>query len=96
LLTVKVTVQSSSQKEALINRGSQLNLMSALLAKEQRLTIKPLPKLIAEGVNRLEIPVYRTTTAGIAITDSRSRIQTHQVPFIVTDLRRYPIYLGLP
>jgi hypothetical protein len=96
LLTVKITVGSSSQTEALIDGGSQLNLISAVLAKEQGLTIDPLPELLAEGVNGSEIPVYGTTTAGVTITDSRGRIQTHCVPFVVTDLRRYQVYLGLP
>jgi hypothetical protein len=80
----------------LIDRGSQLNLISAVLAKEQGLTINPLPDLLAEGVNGSEIPVYGTTTAGVTITDSCGRIQIDCVPFVVTDLRRYQVYLSLP
>jgi hypothetical protein len=89
LLTVKYTVGSSQPQEAIINRGSQLNLMSALLAKEQGLEIDPLPKLLAEGVNGSELPVYSTTTAEVNITDSRGKNQTHSIPFVVTDLKRY-------
>jgi hypothetical protein len=64
-----------------------LNLiMSAVLAKEQELTVDPLLKLLAEGVNRLEILVYRTTTADVGITDLHSCVKTHRVPFVVTDL----------
>jgi hypothetical protein len=96
LLTVRLSVKSSSQIEALVDGGSQLNLMSAVLAKEQELTVDPLPKLLAEGVNGSEIPVYGTTTADVDITDSRGCVETHRVPFVVTDLRRYQVYLGLP
>jgi hypothetical protein len=95
-LTVKLTVKSSSLIEALVDGGSQLNLMSARLAKEQGLEIEPLPKLLAEGVNGSEIPVYGSTAADVDITDSRGRVETHHVPFVVTDLRRYQVYLGLP
>jgi hypothetical protein len=95
LLTVKITVGSSSQTEALIDGGLQLNLISAVLAKEQGLTIDPLLELLAEGVNRSEIPVYGTTTAGVTITDSHGRVQTYCVPFVVTDLWRYQVYLSL-
>ena len=30
------------------------------------------------------------------ITDSRGRVETHRIPFVVTDLQRYKLYLGLP
>jgi hypothetical protein len=80
----------------MIDGGSQLNLMSALLAKEQGLEIDPLPKLLAEGVNGSELLVYGTTTAEVNITDSRGKKQTHSIPFVVTDLKRYQLYLGLP
>jgi hypothetical protein len=42
------------------------------------------------------MPVYGYTFANVAITDSRGRIEKHHVPFLVTDLRRYQMYLGLP
>lgn len=69
LLIVKFTIGLSLQKEALINKGLQLNLMLAVFTKEQGLAINPLLELLVEGVNRLEIPVYRTTTAAVAITN---------------------------
>jgi hypothetical protein len=96
LLTLRVTVKSSSQIEALLDPGSQLNLISALLAKEQDLNIEPMPKLLAEGPDGASLPIYGTTTADVTITDSRGRVQTHRVPFVVTDLKRYQMYLGLP
>jgi hypothetical protein len=63
--------------------------MSALLAKEQGLEINPLLKLLAEGVNGSELLVYGTTTAEVNITDSWGKKQTHSIPFVVTDLKRY-------
>jgi hypothetical protein len=82
--------------EVLIDPGSQLNLISNTLAIEQKLHIEKMPELLAECANGSECRVYSTTLANIAITDSRRRKETHRVPFIVTDLQRYPIYLGLP
>ena len=76
--------------------GSQLNLLSAMVAKEQNLQVDPLPSLLAEGVNGGSIPVYGTTTVTILVTDSRGKQETQEIPFVVTDLRRYPVYLGLP
>jgi hypothetical protein len=82
--------------ETLIDGGSQLNLISKSLAIEQKLPIDPMPELLAECANGSEMPVYGTTVADIAITDSRGRKETHRVPFVVTDLQRYSMYLGLP
>jgi hypothetical protein len=96
LLTVKFAIGNSGLKEAMIDGGSQLNLLSAILAKEQGLQVNPLPELLVEGVGGFELPVYGTTEANVTITDSRGRVQTHRVPFVVTDLKGYPIYLGLP
>jgi hypothetical protein len=87
---------SSGPLEALVDGGSQLNLLSAMVAKEQNLQVDPLPSLLAEGVNGGSIPVYGTTTVTMLITDSRGKQEAQEVPFVVTDLRRYPVYLGLP
>jgi hypothetical protein len=70
LLIVKYTVGLSQLQEAIIDRGSQLNLISALLAKEQGLEINPLLKLLAKGVNGSKLLVYSTTIAEVNITDS--------------------------
>jgi hypothetical protein len=97
LLTVSVTVDPSPLlKEALIDGGSQLNLMSALLVKEMGLKVTPLPKILAEGANGSKLTVYGTTTAQLDVTDSRGRVQKQTIPFVITDLNRYPVYLGLP
>ena len=64
LLTVSITVDPSPLlKEALIDGGSQLNLMSALLVKEIGLGVTPLPKILAEGANGTKLTIYGTTTA---------------------------------
>ena len=76
--------------------GSQLNLLSAMVAKEQCLQVDPLPSLIAEGVNGGSIPVYGTTTVTMMITDSRGKQEAQEMPFVVTDLKRYLVYLSLP
>jgi hypothetical protein len=40
--------------------------------------------------------VYGYTVANVHILNSQGRQQTHQIPFVVSNLARYPIYLGLP
>jgi hypothetical protein len=52
--------------------------------------------MVAEGVRGVELPIYRTTTTDVAIRDSRGRVQVHRVPFVVSDLKRYQVYLSLP
>jgi hypothetical protein len=46
-------------------------------------------KLLAKCANGSEMPVYSTIVVDVAIADSRGRIKTHRVSFIVIDLRRY-------
>lgn len=82
--------------EALVDGGSQLNLISVLLVKELDLVMEPLPSLVAEGVGGTNLSIYGTTTVDMTITDSRGRRETQRVPFVVTDLKRYKVYLGLP
>jgi hypothetical protein len=89
LLTVNAIIGLSKLKEALINGGSQLNLISKSLVTEQGLCTNPMLKLLVEEVNRSEIPVYSIITADITITNSCGRKQTHRIPFVVTDLQRY-------
>jgi hypothetical protein len=96
LLTVRASIGDTSDVEVLIDGGSQLNLISALLVKELDLTVKPLPQMLAEGVNGSELPIYGTTDTDVTITDSRGHKETHKVCFVVTDLKRYKMYLGLP
>jgi hypothetical protein len=96
LLTTKVAIGQSDLIEALINGGSQLNLLSALLAKKQDLTVQPLPKLLAEGVDGKALKIYRTTQVAIQIRDSRGKEEIQDVPFIVANIQRYQVYLDLP
>jgi hypothetical protein len=73
----------------LVDGGSQLNLISKTFVNEQKLELVLIPELLAEAANGLEILIYGITTADITITDSRGRKETHVVPFVVADLRRY-------
>ena len=95
-MTVQCTIKLSQPQEAMIDPGSQLNLMSAILAKEQDLPINPLPNILAEGVNGGKLTVYGTAETDVTITDSRGRVKTQRIPFVVADLNRYSLYLGLP
>ena len=95
LLTVKVTVKSSKPIEAIIDRGSQLNLILSIQAKELALQVNKLPNLIAEGINRGKLSIYGSTTVNASIIDSQGRVKVHRIPFVVADLRQYKMYLGL-
>jgi hypothetical protein len=75
LLTISVTINLLPLKqEALINRGSQLNLILALLVKEIELKVTLLLKILAQRVNRSKLIVYSTTTTSLDVTNSRRRI----------------------
>jgi hypothetical protein len=87
LLTVSVTINLLPLKqEALINRGSQLNLILALLVKEIELKVTLLLKILAQRANRSNLTVYSTTTTSVDITNSRGRMQNYRILFVVTDL----------
>jgi hypothetical protein len=96
MLTVKTQINRTNSVKALIDKGSQLNLLSLLVAKENDLDIELLLKLLAEGPNRSNLTVYRITLANVSITDSHRRVQEHEVLFVVTELLKYKMYLGLP
>jgi hypothetical protein len=70
--------------------------MSAILAKEQDLPINPLPNILAKGVNSGKLTVYSTAETDVTITDLRGRVKTQRILFVVADLNRYLLYLGLP
>jgi hypothetical protein len=53
---------------------------------EQKLYINTMLKLLAKCVNRSEMLVYSTIVINVAIADSRGRIKTYYIPFIVIDL----------
>lgn len=95
LMTVQTCI-GALEIEALLDPGSQLNLLAPRVAKEMDLRIEPLPNLLAEGANGTGLTVYGTTVANVTITDSRGRVQVHEIPFVVADLARYKMYLGLP
>lgn len=95
LLTVPVTVKAH-ELEALVDPGSQLNLISAMKAKELGLSVEPLSELLAKAANGTRITVYGTTVVDLDVRDTRGRVQTHHQAFIVVDMEQYPVYLGMP
>jgi hypothetical protein len=96
LLTLQVEVEGAKPEEAVVDGGSQLNLISAVFAKERGLKVEPLPDLLAEGVSGDKLTIYGTANANMLIQDSRGRTEVQLVPLVVCDLRRYKVYLGLP
>ena len=96
LLTIKTTIGTAVDTETLVDGGSQLNLLSATLAKEQDLKVEALPGLMAEAANGSDISIYGVTIAEVHVRDSRNNVRIQEIPFVVADLKRYDIYLGLP
>ena len=47
----------------IIDDGSQLNLLSARHTKELSLKVEPLPKIVAEVANKLNIIIYKVIMA---------------------------------
>lgn len=95
MLTVRGKFGSSKPFEILIDGGAQLNLLSPIKAKEWDLKLEPLPGVEVKGVGS-DVPIYGYTKVKITIQDSRGRVQEQEIPFVVADTPRYPVYLGLP
>jgi len=95
-LSLNVGIGSSQRLEAVVDSGAQLNVLSSIVAKEQDLPIEPVPDIVPLSPNGSGYTVYGCTVAEVRIVDSRGRVQTHRIPFVVADLKGPPIYLGLP
>ena len=67
-----------------------------MLIKECNLEVNPLLKLLVEEVDRGKLIVYRTIIVETTITNLYRYIKTYYILFIVTNLQRYKLYLGLP
>jgi hypothetical protein len=89
-------VEGAKPEEVVVDGGSQLNLISAVFAKERGLKVEPLPDLLAEGVSGDKLTIYGTANVNMLIQDSRGRTEVQLVLLVVCDLRRYKVYLGLP
>lgn len=81
---------------ALVDGGSQLNLLSIHKAKEHELRVASLPNVMAEALSGAEFKIYGTTEVTMRITDSRGRTKEHVVPFVVAEIKHYQVCLGLP
>ena len=95
LLEVRVQI-GHDPMTALVDGGSQLNLLSIHKAKEHELRVASLPNLMAEALSGAEFKIYGTTEVTMRITDSRARIKEHVVPFVVAEIKHYQVCLGLP
>ena len=96
LLTLQVSIGTTEDLKAVVDSAAELNVLSAKVAKEQELKMEPLPKMNLRAPSGSKYTVYGHTVANVRIVDSRGRVQTHQVPFVVTDLEGPPIFLGMP
>ena len=95
LLEVRVQI-GQDPMTALVDGGSQLNLLSIHKAREHELRVTALPNLMAETLSGAEFKIYGTTEVTMKITDSRGRVKEHIVPFIVAEIKHYQACLGLP
>ncbi|USP74003.1 retrotransposon nucleocapsid protein [Curvularia clavata] len=95
LLTITVQI-GQDPLEALIDGGSQLNLLSIHQAKDHDLTITPIPNLVAEALSGVEFEIYGTTEVTMKVTDTRGRTKVQNIPFVVTEMKHYPVCLGMP
>jgi hypothetical protein len=97
LITLPVRVKDRKGLSALVDPGSYLNLMDAVLAKELGLTWRQLPPRVgASTANGTSMTIYGIAEVEMSIQDSLGHELTQNVPFLVADLRKYPIYLGMP
>jgi hypothetical protein len=66
------------------------------LAEELGLKKEPVPKLLAEAVNGSNMTIYGLTEAEVNLRDSRGKERVQWIDFVVTDLHRHQMFLGLP
>lgn len=95
LLTIKATIDGS-MFETLIDPGSQINIISAIRAKELDLHTDPLTPIQAHSMDGTDIKIYGTTIATVEVTDSRGRREMHGIPFVVMERPVFHMVLGLP
>jgi hypothetical protein len=82
---------------ALVDPGSYLNLLDAVLGKELGLKWQKLPPNVdAYAANGTSMTIYGVVEVELMISDTNGHKVTHVVPFLVADLKRFPIYLGMP
>ena len=73
LLFAEATVAGGKSMSALLDPGSQLNLISAIAAKDCNLKIKPLENVMADAANGSEITIYGMTMTEVSLKDLRRR-----------------------
>ena len=73
-----------------------MNLISAIRAKEENLTVDPLTQIQAEGLDGSKLKLYGTTEAAVEITDARGKKKTDVIPFVVMEHPKFHMVLGLP
>ena len=73
LLFAEATVAGSKLMSALLDLELQLNLISAIAAKDRNLKIEPLENVIADAANGLEMTIYSITITEVSLKDLRRR-----------------------
>jgi hypothetical protein len=97
LISISAKVKDRDGLSALVDPGSHLNLMDAVLAKELGIQWKPLlSSMNATGPNGSPMTIYGIAEASMTLLDTKGRVLTQMIPFLVADVRQYPIYLGMP
>ena len=69
--------------KALIDQGSQTNIISPLLAAEIGLKPRKLPNWIFEGPNLAQVTVYGWAEAELEVQDSAGTTSKCNVPFTI-------------
>jgi hypothetical protein len=96
LISIRASIGEREELNALVDPGSYLNLLDTVLAKELGLKWKALPPNFgATAVNSSSITIYGVTEVNIVLSDSLGYKRTLCIPFLVANLKRYPIYLGI-
>ena len=72
-----------------------MNLISAIRAKEENLTVDPLTQIRAEGLDGSKLKLYGITEVAVEITNSREKKKTDVIPFVVMEHPKFHMVLGL-
>ena len=81
--------------KALVDSGSELNLVSQLFVKESGWQLRP-DRDTTEAINGYDVRAYSSLKITTSITDRNSKVKTQRIEFVVVDIKGYDIVLGDP
>ena len=81
--------------KALVDSGSELNLVSQLFVKESGWQLRP-DGNATEAIDGYDVQAYSSLKITTSITDQNGKAKTQRIEFMAADIKGYDIVLGDP